>query len=515
MSASQQGHGFSEAEYQRFADLVRAGSGLEIPSSRRTVLERAVRGLMAELNVASPGGLLSVLNDGTDHAAAVEDLVARLTIGETHFFRNRPQFEALKTLVLPQVIARRRGQKRLRLWSAGCATGEEPYSLAIMLESLLPDLADWDVRILGTDINRDCLAEARAGVYGARSFREVPEGIQSGSFTRTGAKFEISPRIRQMVNFSYLNLVMDDYPSLSSGTDALDLILCRNVLIYFSEATVRGVAKRLHACLDVGGWLVVGPAEPSQTVFHDFRAHNVPGAVLYRKTPVSAPDGAPLPHPGGRPAPTSQRTPTSRQTRAPMVPLVSAVPSSRVRAQPLIVATIKARTRLPDPAPAEIQPVLQLIRDEQPEIALERLVALSATYPHDIWVPYLLAKIHADRGELAEAEICIDRALAQAPLLTPAHHLRALILQELGRLEESLQALRRCIYADPQFWLGYLSMAGLLDHLAQPRKAHKVLRTLASLLAAQDSQTLVPQGGTMTVGRLREVVSEHTEQLRQ
>jgi len=159
--------------------------------------------------------------------------------------------------------------------------------------------------------------------------------------------------------------------------------------------------------------------------------------------------------------------------------------------------------------------VLKLVHDGQLDTALERLDTLSATHPHDIWVPYLLAKIHADRRELAEAEACIEVTLARAPLLTAAHYLRGLILQELGRWDESLEAFRRCIYADPQFWLGYLSMAGLLDLLAQPQKALKVLATLASLLDGQDSQTLVPQGGTMTVGRLSEVVSAQRERLRQ
>jgi len=157
MNASLLVSGFSEAEYQLFVNLVRAESGLEIPASRRMVLEKAVRESMAELRLASPGELLHRLNDGTGHRGTVEALVARLTIGETHFFRNQPQFEALRTLVLPNIIKTRRAEKRLRVWSAGCATGEEPYSLAIMIERLLPDIAEWDVRIFATDINRDSL----------------------------------------------------------------------------------------------------------------------------------------------------------------------------------------------------------------------------------------------------------------------------------------------------------------------------------------------------------------------
>src|SRR5205085_1716639 len=130
----------------------------------------------------------------------------------------------------------RRKVQRLRVWSAGCATGEEAYSLAILLEELLPDLAFWDVQILATDINRRSLARAQVGVYSPWSFREVPEGIQARYFTVQGRNFEVLPRIRERVSFAYLNLVEDNYPSLLNHTHDLDLILFRNVLIYFGEA---------------------------------------------------------------------------------------------------------------------------------------------------------------------------------------------------------------------------------------------------------------------------------------
>jgi len=487
VTASARANEFPEPEYERVRDLVRAVSGLEIPTSRRSVLDDAVLASMAEVQASSPSELLDQLNGGGDHRHTIQALVARLTIGETHFFRNRPQFEALKTLVLPQLIEKRRAAKRLRLWSAGCATGEEPYSLAIMLERLLPDIADWNIHILATDVNRASLARAKVGVYGPRAFREVPDDIQKNVFTRTGSTFEVPSRIRRMVSLSYLNLVRDDYPSVISTTNTMDLILCRNVLIYFNEATIRAVVDRLHSSLDCGGWLVVGPAEPSQAIFHRFVAHNVAGAVLYQRPIADILTRIPVP----MPAPPSQIAPPP----APVTPLAD-------------------RTRLPDPPPDEIRSVLDLVRKGQSEAAIDALVALETAHQHEVWVLYLLARTHADRGELADAEHYIDRVLLLAPLLTAAHHLRGLILQELGRFDESLDAMRRCIYIDPEFWLAYFSMAGLLGHMAQPHKALKILGTLAGLLAARDDRDLVPQSDSMSVGRLSEVVAAHRELLR-
>jgi chemotaxis protein methyltransferase CheR len=128
---------------------------------------------------------------------ALEAFVGDLTVGETHFFRNRPQFEALERHILPELIERRRPTRRLRLWSAACSTGEEPYSLAILLERLLSDRARWDVRILATDINRAALERARRGQYGAWSFRDVPGDVATTFFVRRGATLEVARRVRE------------------------------------------------------------------------------------------------------------------------------------------------------------------------------------------------------------------------------------------------------------------------------------------------------------------------------
>ena len=311
-----------------------------------------------------------------------------------------------------------------------------------------------------------------------------------------------------MVSFSYRNLVVDDYPSLMGNTNAMDLVICRNVLIYFSGSTNQAVVARLHASLNETGWLIVGHAEPSQELFHQFSVRNFPGTIVYQKTPG-----------GDQPAPAPPRLPPrmrgSEATARTRRPSVAAKPPAPVVAPPMPVARARGvMTKLPSPPSSEIRSVLALLQDRQTEIALTQLEALSTTHPHELWVPYLLAKTHADRLELTVAEAWIDKALTQAPLLAPAHYLRGLILQELERLDESLEALRGCIYADPEFWMGHFSMAGLLARLGRPQRAEKALDTLQGLLAVQDSQTPVPEGDGLTVGRLCEFVSAQKESLR-
>ena len=287
----------SDADVLRFSDLVRAKSGLEIPAVRRVDLENAILHTLKSLALADTDDLFRFLKNGAEGIAPLESLIALVTVGETHFFRNRPQFEALENHILPELIKKNRSSRSLRVWSAGCASGEEAYSLAIMIKRLLPDIADWNIHILATDINRTALEKAHLGHYGSRSFREVPIEIQTNYFDRTGPHFDLSPAIIKMVSFEYLNLVEDLYPSMLTNTQGVDLILCRNVLIYFNESTQRKVVERLYGCLVKDGWLVVGHSEPSQSIFHQFSVVNFPGAVIYRKstlpqTKVPAPTAA-------------------------------------------------------------------------------------------------------------------------------------------------------------------------------------------------------------------------------
>lgn len=225
----------------------------------------------------------------------IEALGSHLTVGETYFFREKKSFDVLEEKVLPDLIrSRRGGDMRLRIWSAACCTGEEPYSIAMLLDSLIPDLSDWNVTILGTDINPRFLEQADAGVYGEWSFRAIPPGMRDRYFSVvSGGRKQLARRIRRMVTFSFLNLAEDSYPSLVNNTNAMDLVLCRNVLMYFAPEHAARVVGKLHESLVDNGWLLVAPSEASQVLFRRFTAVDFPEAMFYRKTAGSTarPDG--------------------------------------------------------------------------------------------------------------------------------------------------------------------------------------------------------------------------------
>ena len=246
----------SRSTLLRVSELINERTGLRFPETRWRELERGLKAASREFGFEKLDAFLQWLFLAPLEAPQIEILASHLTVGETYFLRERRSFEALEAHVLPELLrVRRNGEKRLRFWSAGCCTGEEPYSMAIRLSWML-DLEKWNVSILGTDINPRFLKKAAEGVYGSWSFRDTPDGFKERYFEKRGAnQHEILPWIRKRVNFTLLNLAEDVYPALENGTNAIDVIFCRNVLMYFDPKRARSAIERLHRALVDGGWL--------------------------------------------------------------------------------------------------------------------------------------------------------------------------------------------------------------------------------------------------------------------
>src|SRR6185312_15985107 len=226
----------------------------------------------------------------------MDALVTGIAIGETYFFRHREHFDALRDIVLPDLDSRIAGTRGPRIWCAGCADGAEPYSLAILLRHELAGRMA-EATILATDISRQYLATAREASFEAWALRATPECIRQACFERRGGRWHLRPRFREGISFERHNLAGDRFPP-GAHPAAFDLIVCRNVMIYFAPELMGGVISAFADCLAPGGWLLVGPSEPNMTHFTAFRAVNAPGVTLYQKpmapaanllTPMSVP----------------------------------------------------------------------------------------------------------------------------------------------------------------------------------------------------------------------------------
>jgi chemotaxis protein methyltransferase CheR len=278
-------HAISHVLLAQLSDVIATRMGLHFPGARWHNLERRIRAVARELDFPDAAACIRWLLSAplTQHQIAV--LASHLTIGETYFFREPHVFAMLEEEILPALMrARRERTRRLRIWSAGCATGEEPYSIAISISKVIPDRRGWDITLLATDINPRFQQTAAKGVYRAWSFRETPAWIKARYFSKQpGGRWAILPAIQKMVTFTHLNLVDDVYASPLTNTMAMDVIFCRNVLMYLAPEQAMKVVHKLYHALADGGWLIVSPSEASHILFAAFQAVSIPGAILYRK----------------------------------------------------------------------------------------------------------------------------------------------------------------------------------------------------------------------------------------
>ena len=312
-----------------FAKFIARIMGLHFTEERHLELSQKMAAVAKDAGFSDLEQYLLWLMSAPLSREQLETLASALTIGETYFLRDPGSYQILEQQLLPGLVARRRGSDQaLRIWSAGCSTGEEPYTLAIILSRVIPDLANWNISLTGTDINPQALERGRQGIYGSWSFRNAPPWLMD-YFTRLDdGRFQVIPRIRALVRFEHLNLADAGSGPEGSGTSFLDLVFCRNVMLYFEQIQIERTMRRFHAALREGGWLFVGPTEVDQSLMKGFTCQRFTGALVLRKGADQAHGAAAHPSAAGR-LPSPHRLPSAAgAVPAASAPAPAPVPSS-------------------------------------------------------------------------------------------------------------------------------------------------------------------------------------------
>ncbi|HEX4144309.1 MAG TPA: CheR family methyltransferase [Pirellulales bacterium] len=465
----------SDPNFGPLKEWIVESTGLAYYLDKDVELTAQVGRRMIALGITDCGSYLELLRDGRDKEAERDTLTDGLTIGETFFFRHQEVFDALKNRVLPELIERNRQERRLRIWSAGCATGAEPYSLAILLQrDFGPQLADWDVTIVGTDINRDFLVQCQRGEFSEWAFRSPSDQVQRSCFTRSGQAWTINDEYRRDLLFQYHNLVRHPFPSLLNGLSAFDLILCRNVMLYFKPTVVPRLVGQFYECLVDGGWFVVGPTETNVEQFRAFETVNVSGAVLYRKaTP-----------------PTVAASWASPSAVAPVMhtPIRGTTPVGSFASPDKTKTGIAAPRRRPH-APKRPGPT----------------VPISATLAD--------ARAKLNCGQTEAAAACCRKLMAAEQLNPLVHFCHALIAEQQGHLGEVEAALRRAIYLDRDFVLAHYHLGLVLQRTRDRQAARRSLRNVLSLLKKRADAEIFPDADGLTVEELQQLARMHLEVL--
>ncbi len=461
-----------------FSDLVRFIEnkiGLSFAEERRRDLERGMISVAREFGFEDAETCIHWLLSASLSHNEIELLAGHLTVGETYFFRNQASFDALAEHVLPELVrSRRGGEQRIRIWSAGCSSGEEAYSIAMLLDKRFPDLKDWSITILATDINPHALKKASKGVFSEWSFRDTPAWVKSGYFIKSGNSYEIASHIRKMVTFSYHNLAEDPYPALSNNTSAMDIIFCRNVLMYFSRDRAREVMSNLHRCLVDGGWLLISPVEAAYAISAKFRGMRFPDTTIYRKAHPSKPE------PNDKAVRRAGVIPDTAQIEEPG-------PNNFRRPAPEAPAKTSAplRKRIPPSgeAPADVA---------EKESKADRFRSLACEA--------------ANLGRLSEALGFCEEAIASEKLNASLYYLKATILQEMNNIQEAAASLGKAIYIDHRFVIAHFALGCLMHREGRHKQAGKHLENARSLAALYGHDEILPESEGMSAGRLVQII---------
>jgi chemotaxis protein methyltransferase CheR len=270
-------------DFRRLAELVHLRVGLRFEDRKLYFLANRLRKRMKALGITSVAEYLHMLDHGDPRGREFQELVNLITVNETYFFRDFPQLTSFSSGCLEKIVAdkNRTGRDTLRVWSAGCSSGEEPYTVAIILLEMLGEPAQWDISILGSDIDRAELEQAERGVYGPRSLREVPAEYLARYFLpRADGGQEVRPELRRLVRFEHLNLMDDER---MRGRRGFDFIFCRNVLMYFGDVSRRKVIDHFYVALNRPGFIFPGSSEHLGGISQAFSVKKISDLLVYGK----------------------------------------------------------------------------------------------------------------------------------------------------------------------------------------------------------------------------------------
>ncbi len=461
---------------------------------------------MEALKLPCPQDYYLLLESNTkDSDREWQNLVSLITNNESYFFRDKEQLKLLQDRLLPELIKRKQADKIIRICSAGCSTGEEPYSLAILLKEILPNSQQWNLNILGIDINNVALNAARKGVYSPWSFRGVNESIKQRYFRQVNRDYHLDLEIKNMVGFQAINLVKDPFPF-----QEIDLFICRNVFIYFNSSAIAKVLDKMYHALHPFGYLLTGHAELSEQDLSRFHKKVFSQSLVYQRRAENSTEQE-----------SDQLSAISHQQSA--ISAQSSAISDRLIPQ-LKQATMIERSVTSDRSWQNTNPVshlsksqnapLQTTGEERVELAenlakqerydaaIEQVKKVLQTDPNHFKASYLLAQIYANKGQYEEAIFYCDRALQIDSFAIDPHYLLAHIAEEKGNTGEAKRLLKQIIYLEPASVFAYLDLSHIYEKEGDNTRAVKMHEAALNILKQLSPDTQIQERENITVAEL-------------
>jgi len=478
----------SDAEFERFQQLTHERTGIFFGPRRRSELQRHVNKILKKQNTLNVNTLYQNLIKQDMNSPIWDLFIDTIIVGETYFFREKLLFQALHQNILPELIKKHQTDKSLRIWSAGCSTGEEPYSLSILLDQLLgSEINLWRIFILATDINKPSLKKGIEGLYRQWSLRQTPDNIISSYFQKENDLYRIREDIQKRVMFSYLNLKDPVYPALSTCTHAMDLILWRNVAIYLSEKVIADVLKRFYQCLLPLGYFNIGASEAGYMSSTQFVSKQYAGTFIYQKNPVP---------PESQPLFVSPVKKTIRFEKRP-----------ELKKEILFQAKIPQKTESTLSSKSLIEQAQKLAKERNYAQAIDRFRSYLSQKTNDADVWYQLARVYANSGDLVNAKDACISAIDHNPLLVEAYYIRGLIHEENGELELAIQDYKKTLYLQSDFVLAHYHLSMIYLQTKEEKQAERHRVHALRILSRRPGDDVLTDADDLTVEQLLAMIS--------
>jgi chemotaxis protein methyltransferase CheR len=494
-----------------FNQLIAQQTGIIIRDSEQKYLDKIIVNRCQHLRLSDSEAYFRLLSQpGQESNKEWQALTSLITNNESYFFRDEEQFKIIQNSILPEIIDRHRDDRTLRICSCGCSTGQEPYTLAIILHELLPDLRDWNITILGIDIDEAALETARKGIYESWSFRGVKSIIKEKYFQQVDRQYHLQPEIRNIVNFQSVNLVKSNFPQVNGALRDFDLIICRNVFIYFERSAIELILDKFYRSLQPSGYLIVGHTELYGHNIDQFKIKVFDHSLVYQR-PSREEDCNNI---GSnniiKNFDYSQQSQLDNRLNSAEKDLktVSSIKQNLLSIrQELELREIRdnnqqsiATKKILD-LELCIERIAILRENQLHQKAIEELKTCLQEYPDRINLYYSLAEINADIGNYTEAQDYCQQALTINSFAIEVHYLLAQIAEAQEKKTEAKQILKKVLYLNPSFIPAYLNLSQIYRQEGDDRRAEKMKIIAIDILQKLPPNSIIPEMGSISVAR--------------
>ncbi|UCD83251.1 MAG: hypothetical protein JSU92_07955 [Deltaproteobacteria bacterium] len=467
-------------QLENFKQILGTRYGLNFDPRNDKALKKAIVRRMETLGFKSELDYYSFLKKSKGVVEEFDELISLLTVGHTNFFRSPDQFRALKEYVLPRILSQKAdNNKKIRIWSAGCSTGDEPYSIAITLLEWFKEIKQWDIKILATDINAQFLQHARSGIYDSWTTKYLERELFDKYFVRTESSASIKDQVKSMVEFSYLNLAVDGYSFAHEKIDKFDVIFCRNVLIYFRKDMVKKIIKKFYDLLVEDGYLFLGYSESLSQYSRDFTPNSLYGVFFYEK---GLPEARVKPErlPPAKPRPILQ----PKSIEIPTPPRIRTVPP-------------KPAIKVPEEIDEE-----SLYFEGIDHFGQERFDKAAQIFEHILeknprsargllGIGFLLA----NKGKDQEARQKCQDVLEIDKLLPEAYYLLGILSEREGDNKTTREYYQRTIFLDKDFIMAHFNLAILYKREGQGKESQREFKNIVNILKDMDDNEPIKFSG--------------------